>query len=151
MEHLAQILIKKNISISSVESFTVGSFANEIGSIIGISAVYKGSLVSYQTCIKRDVLEIDEKVIQRFGVVSQEIAGLMAIRGQKMFDSDVCISFTGNAGPKAMEEKPVGLIYIGVAYAGKIHTYEFQLTGSRQEIKEKAVRLGIQKILEIIK
>lgn len=98
MEELAQLLIEQGISISSVESFTVGGFANMIGSISGISAVYRGSLVSYQTCIKRDVLKIDEKIIDQFGVVSNEVAGLMAIQGQKMFASDLCISFTGNAG-----------------------------------------------------
>ena len=86
MEELAQLLIQRNISISSVESFTVGGFAKTIGSISGISAVYRGTLVSYQTRIKRDVLHIDEKIIDQFGVVSKEIAGLMAIQGQKMFD-----------------------------------------------------------------
>ena len=78
MEELAKLLIEKGISISSVESFTVGGFANMIGSISGISAVYRGSLVSYQTRIKRDVLHIDEKIIDQYGVVSKEVAGLMA-------------------------------------------------------------------------
>lgn len=151
MEELAQLLIEKAISISSVESFTVGGFANMIGSISGISAVYRGSLVSYQTRIKRDVLKIDEKVIHQFGVVSNEVAGLMAIQGQRMFDSDLCISFTGNAGPTAMEGKPVGLVYIGIAFQEKIHTFCFELSGSREDIKKQAVLLGIEKILNILK
>lgn len=151
MEELAQVLIAKNISISSVESFTVGGFASQIGSISGISAVYCGSLVSYQTRIKRDVLHIDEKVIQKFGVVSNEVAGLMAIEGQKMFSSDLCISFTGNAGPTAMEGKPVGLIYIGIAYLQQIHTFCFELAGTREDIKKQAILLGIEKIMDILK
>lgn len=151
MEELAEFLIKNNISISSVESFTVGGFANAIGSISGISAVYCGSLVSYQTRIKRDVLGIEQEIIDRYGVVSKEVAGLMAIDGQEMFDSDVCISFTGNAGPTAMEGKPVGLIYIGVAHDGNIHTFCYELEGSREEIKKQAISLGIEKILEILK
>lgn len=151
MEELAQLLIEKAISISSVESFTVGGFANMIGSISGISAVYRGSLVSYQTRIKRDVLKIDEKVIHQFGVVSNEVAGLMAIQGQRMFDSDLCISFTGNAGPTAMEGKPVGLVYIGIAFQEKIHTFCFELSGSREDIKKQAILLGIEKILNILK
>lgn len=151
MDELAQLLIKRNISISSVESFTVGGFANMIGSISGISAVYRGSLVSYQTCIKRDVLHIDEQVIETYGVVSREVAGMMAIRGKKMFDSDICVSFTGNAGPTAMEGKPVGLIYIGIAYQDLIHTFCFELSGGREDIKKQAILLGIEKILEILK
>ncbi len=151
MDELAKYLIDHLISISSVESFTVGGFANAIGSISGISAVYRGSLVSYQTRIKRDVLKIDQEVIDTYGVVSKEVAGLMAIHGQKMFDSDICVSFTGNAGPTAMEGKPVGLIYIGVAYLDHIYTYGFELSGSRQEIKKQAISLGIEKVLEILK
>lgn len=150
MEELAQILISRNISISSVESFTVGSFANTIGSISGISAVYRGSLVSYQTRIKRDVLHIDERVIDTYGVVSSQVAGLMAIQGQTMFESDLCISFTGNAGPSAMEGKPVGLIYIGIAYLDHIHTFCYELAGTRDEIKKQAILLGIERIREIL-
>lgn len=151
MEELAQLLIKQGISISSIESFTTGGFANMIGSISGISAVYRGSLVSYQTKIKRDILKVDEKVIAQFGVVSNKVAELMAIHGQKMFDSDLCISFTGNAGPTAMEGKPVGLVFISIAYKGTINTFRFELSGSREEIKKQAILLGIEKILDILK
>lgn len=151
MEELAKYLLDHQITIASVESFTVGCFASEIGSIAGISAVYKGSLVSYQTSIKRDVLFIDEKIIDQYGVVSNEVAGLMAISGQRMFHSDICISFTGNAGPSAMEGKPVGQIHMGIVYNGDIHTFCFLLSGSRNEIKKQAILLGIEKILEILK
>lgn len=151
MDELADLLKRKDISISSVESFTVGGFAHQIGMISGISQVYRGSLVSYQTRIKRDVLHIDSQVIEQYGVVSAEVAGLMAIHGQKMFSSDLCISFTGNAGPTPMENKPVGLIYIGIAYLGNIYTYCFELKGTRQYIQEQAISIGVQKILEILK
>ncbi len=151
MDELAQFLIKNHISISSVESFTVGGFAHMIGSVSGISAVYCGSLVSYQTRIKRDVLHIEEDIIQTYGVVSEEVASLMASQGQKMFDSDICVSFTGNAGPTAMEGKPVGLIYIGIAYDNKIYTFCYELSGTREEITNQAILLGIDKISEILK
>lgn len=151
MDELAEVLKKNNISIASVESFTVGAFANAIGSISGISQVYRGSLVSYQSRIKRDVLHIDQKIIDNYGVVSLEVAGLMAINGKEMFSSDICISFTGNAGPTAMEGKPVGLIYIGIAFLDKIQTFCFELSGTREDIKNQAILLGIEKILEILK
>ncbi len=151
MDELANYLIDHKISISSVESFTVGGFANMIGSISGISAVYKGSLVSYQTCIKRDVLHIDENIIEQYGVVSQEVAGLMAVQGQKMFASDLCISFTGNAGPTAMEGKPVGLIFIGIAYQGLLHIFRYELSGTREDIKTQAIFKGIERILHLLK
>lgn len=151
MDELVDFLINENISISSVESFTVGGFASVIGSFSGISKVYKGSLVSYQTCIKRDVLKIDENIINEYGVVSKEVAGLMAINGQKMFNSDICISFTGNAGPTAMENKPVGLIYIGITIYDQIKVLCLQLNGSRQQIKEQAIHIGGHELMKILK
>lgn len=151
MLDLVRFLIEKNISISSVESFTVGHFAAALGSIPGVSAVYKGSLVSYQNIIKQKVLGIPQEIIDHYGVVSEEVAGLMCINGQKMFDTDLCISFTGNAGPDAMEGKKVGLIYIGIAYKDDVHTYKYELSGSRQQIVEQAVAIGKMKIFEILK
>jgi PncC family amidohydrolase len=151
MDTLAELLFKNNLSISSVESFTVGGFASQIGSISGISQVYRGSLVSYQTRIKRDVLKINQETIDQFGVVSKEIAELMAIHGQSMFDSNICISFTGNAGPTAMEGKPVGLIYIGIAINDNVNTYRYQLSGTRQQIKEQAIQLGTNQLVKNLK
>ncbi len=151
MEELAKLLINKNLSIASIESFTVGNFASRIGMVPGISKVYKGSLVSYQTIIKLEVLHIDPEIISTYGVVSKEIAGLMCINGKKMFDTDVCVSFTGNAGPDAMEGKKVGLIYIGISYQDDVHTYEYELSGSRQEIVNQAIQLGIMNLLNILK
>lgn len=151
MEEIVRLLIEKNVSISSVESFTVGNFALALGSVPGVSAVYKGSLVSYQNIIKHKVLGIPQEVIDTYGVVSNEVAGLMCINGQKMFDTDLCISFTGNAGPDAMEGKKVGLIYIGIAYKSDVHTYEYELSGSRKQIVEQAIAIGKMKISEILK
>ena len=58
MNELAELLIEKGITISSVESFTVGNFATMLGSIPGISKVYKGSLVTYQNKTKEKVIYI---------------------------------------------------------------------------------------------
>lgn len=90
-------------------------------------------------------------MIDTYGVVSNEVAGLMCINGQKMFETDLCISFTGNAGPDAMEGKKVGLIYIGIAYKDEVHTYEYELEGSRKQIVEQALAIGKMKISEILK
>ena len=120
MNELAELLIEKGITISSVESFTVGNFATMLGSIPGISKVYKGSLITYQSETKERLLSID-----------------------------LCVSFTGNAGPNAMEGKPVGEVYIGIAYQDVV-VYKLNLTGSRQEIASKAVEFAKKKIIEKI-
>ena len=150
MDELAKTLIQYNISISSVESFTVGNFATMLGSIPGISKVYKGSLVTYQNETKERLLGISHEVIEKYGVVSKEIASLMCINGKQILNSDICVSFTGNAGPEAMEGKPVGLVYIGILYEG-VNIYELKLSGSREEICQQAVEFVIRKLIEKIK
>ena len=150
MNELAELLIEKGITISSVESFTVGNFATMLGSIPGISKVYKGSLVTYQSKTKERLLGISHEVIEKYGVVSKEIASLMCINGKQILDSDICVSFTGNAGPDAMEEKPVGLVYIGILYEG-VNIYELKLKGTREEIQQQAIDFVIRKLIEKIK
>ena len=150
MDELAKTLIQYNISISSVESFTVGNFATMLGNIPGISKVYKGSLITYQNETKERLLGISHDVISKYGVVSKEIASLMCINGKQILNSDICVSFTGNAGPEAMEGKPVGLVYIGILYEG-VNIYELNLKGSREEICHQAVEFVIRKLIEKIK
>lgn len=151
MNELAQLLIENNISISSVESFTVGNFAAMLGSVPGISKVYKGSLVTYQSITKERLLSIDHHIIEKYGVVSKEIASLMCINGKSILDSDICVSFTGNAGPEAMEEKPVGEVYIGINIKNDISIYKLNLEGSRKEIVDKAIAFVIKKLIEKLK
>lgn len=150
MDELAKALIQYNISISSVESFTVGYFATMLGSIPGISKVYKGSLVTYQNETKERLLGISHDIIEKYGVVSKEIASLMCVNGKQILNSDICVSFTGNAGPDAMEGKPVGLVYIGILYQG-VNIYELKLKGTRQEIQKQAIDFVIRKLIEKIK
>ena len=138
MDELAKTLIQYNISISSVESFTVGNFAAMLGSIPGISKVYKGSLVTYQSTTKERLLGISHEIISKYGVVSKEVASLM------------CVNGTGNAGPDAMEGKPVGLVYIGILYQG-VNIYELNLKGTREEIQKQAIDFVIRKLNEKIK
>ena len=105
MNELAELLIKNNISIGTVESFTVGNFATMLGNIPGISKVYKGSLVTYQSETKERLLGIEHPLIEKYGVVSKEIATLMCVNGKSILDVDLCVSFTGNLGPDAMGRK----------------------------------------------
>ena len=131
-------------TLGSVESFTGGLFAREITRVPGASKVFKGSLVTYATQEKIRILGISPSLIDRVGVVSQEVAGEMAGHGKALLDVDYCISFTGNAGPDAMEGKPVGEIYIAVAAYEMCQVYRYQLSGTREEIQNQAIELGYQ-------
>ena len=139
-------------TLGSVESFTGGLFAKEVTAVSGASHFFKGALVTYASEEKNRILGISYQDIDQYGVVSKEVAAQMAANGQKLLNVDYCVSFTGNAGPDAMEGKPVGLVFIGVAIYDKVEVYEFNLEGSREEIQTKGVNNALQilerKILE---
>ena len=109
-----------------------------LGSVPGISKVYKGSLITYQNETKERLLSIPHDIIEKYGVVSKEIASLMCINGKQILDSDICISFTGNAGPDAMEGKPVGLVYMACCVKGKTVVKRYQFKGNRAKIREQS-------------
>lgn len=137
----------KGRTLGSVESFTGGGFAKDITSVSGASHFFKGALVTYATEEKARILGIPYSDIDSYGVVSQEIAGQMASNGKRLLNVDYCISFTGNAGPTAMEGKPVGEIYIGVAFYDKVQVFSYHLNGSREEIQKEAINIAYE-ILE---
>ena len=138
-EEINKLFRDKGYTLGSVESFTGGLFAKEITSIAGASHFYKGGLVTYATEEKNRLLNIPYENIDQYGVVSEQIAEQMAKRGQELLNVDVCVSFTGNAGPEAMEGKPVGQIHIGIAYFEEAEVYSFLLKGDRETIQKEGV------------
>lgn len=141
--NLKQLFNDKGLTLGSVESFTGGLFASEITSILGASSFFKGALVTYATEEKIRLLGIDEELVNKYGVVSKECAEQMAIQGSKRLNVDYCISFTGNAGPSAMEGKPVGLIYIGVFDGKECHVLEKKLIGTRNFVRKEAILIAL--------
>ena len=139
-------------TLGSVESFTGGLFAETITKVPGASHFYKGGLITYASEEKNRLLGISYNVIDQYGVVSREVAASMAANAQKLLNVDYCVSFTGNAGPTAMENKPVGLVYIGIAIYDRVEVYEFNLEGSRNDIQKEGVNNALallaKKILE---
>ena len=150
LQELGKILIEKNLSISSSESLTGGLFGATICEVSGISKVYKGSIVAYQDEIKINLLNVKDETINQYGAVSLECAYEMVKNTQKIFNTDICVSFTGNAGPTASEGKPVGMVFVGIYYLGEIEILELNLKGNREEIRNECIRLVSNKLLKKI-
>lgn len=149
-KRINELFREKGRTLGSVESFTGGGFAKEITSISGASHFFKGALVTYATEEKARILGISYNDIDTYGVVSQEIAGLMASHAKSLLNVDYCVSFTGNAGPTAMEGKKVGEVYIGVAFYDKVQVFSYQLDGDRKNIQEKAIIIACELLEKII-
>lgn len=150
MKELINVLKSHNLSICSVESLTGGLFASSLTAVSGSSTVFLGSLVTYANSVKSDILKIDQKVIDKHGVVSREVSELMAKAGQGLFKSDVSVSFTGNAGPSVLENKEVGLVYSTIVIKEEVYNYCDKLRGTRNEIRNRIVSLAKSRLISII-
>ncbi len=151
MKELLSTLKQRNLSLASVESMTGGLFASEATSVPGASATFKGSIVTYQVEEKEKLLGIEESLINKFGVVSKEVAKEMSEKGRVILNSDICISVTGNAGPTSEPGgKEVGVVYISISSKDKNIVKEEKFFGERNIIRSNCVRKMIELIKEFV-
>lgn len=133
---LGNLLIKKNLTISTAESCTGGLISSRITDIPGSSKYFLGGFIIYSNEAKIKQLHIKEDTLKRFGAVSKETAGEMAKNIKEIMESDIGLSITGIAGPGGgTEEKPVGLVYIGLAYKEDVKVYRIELEEDRKNNK----------------
>lgn len=148
---LIEKLVAKNLTIGAVESFTGGLFAKTLTDIPGSSKAFKGSLVTYSTESKVNILGIPEEYLNENGVVSYEVAQQMAIKGQKILNVDVCVAFTGNAGPNVCDcGADVGEVYMSIVYNGQAWPIPLKLEMPREELRQYCVDAIISAISSII-
>ena len=102
-------------TLSAAESCTGGEISHLITSVPGSSAYYLGSVTSYAVSVKENVLGVPAETVEKFGVVSAEVAAAMAEGVRRVTGSDYAVSTTGLAGPDGDAFNPVGTVWIGVA------------------------------------
>lgn len=150
MEEFLAYLKENKLTLSTCESCTGGLLASSICEYPGVSSIYKGSVVTYATSIKENVVGVSHELISKYGVVSEQVAVDMAKKCQKLMDSHVCISYTGNAGPDCCDDKPVGRVYCGFVICDRSYVIELQLNGTRNEVRKQAIVESVKKIKEIL-
>jgi len=134
------LLKEKGLTLGAVESLTGGLFSAAICAVPGASAVFKGSAVTYWPEIKTSLIGVSEITIKEYDVVSIEVAEEMAEKGREKFNVDLCVSFTGNAGPTSQEGKaPVGRVYMSIATREKTLSFCHNFFMSRNDVREESV------------
>lgn len=137
---LVDLLSARNLVCATAESCTGGGVASAITAVPGSSTVFVGSVVSYANEVKRDVLGVKEDTLARFGAVSSETAAQMAAGARSLMKCDLAVSLTGIAGPGGgSDEKPVGLVWFGLADVRGVRTEKAIFTGDRGEVRRKAI------------
>lgn len=139
-EKLVALLTARGLSCATAESCTGGGVGAAITSVPGASAAYLGGVVSYDNAVKRGLLGVSPATLETVGAVSAETAAQMADGVRRLLKADLAVSVTGIAGPDGgSAEKPVGLVWFGLATAGGVRTERAIFAGDRAAVRAAAV------------
>jgi len=129
-----QRLRERGLTLGLAESVTGGLVAGRLTGIVGASDVLRGSIVSYASEVKFDLLGVTPGP-----VVNEDTAGQMALGARRVLGSSVGLALTGVAGPAEQDGMPVGTVCIGLAVGDEVHTATTRLPGQREQVRQMSV------------
>ncbi|RZJ54373.1 MAG: CinA family nicotinamide mononucleotide deamidase-related protein [Flavobacterium sp.] len=152
---VGKLLAKENKTISTAESFTGGKIASILSAVPGASNYFKGSIVSYATEVKVNVLGVSQDLVDQYSVVSAEVASAMALNVKEILKTDYAIATTGNAGPsKGDSDAEIGTVFIALATPNGVITEEFNFGQPREKVIDRATIKSLEilqkEILKIV-
>lgn len=156
-KQVGEALRERDATVATAESCSGGLVCSLLTDIPGSSDYVDRGFVTYAYDAKRAVLGVSREALDAHGAVSEPVAREMARGARDVSDTTWGVSTTGIAGPSGGEGKPVGTVYIGIAYAAPwgsedsyatVSRYEFD--GSRTEVKEKIARRALEDLREEI-
>jgi PncC family amidohydrolase len=146
---LGRLLKVSAKTLSTAESCTGGLIGDMLTDVPGSSNYYLGGIIAYSNDAKMALLGVPTEVLSSKGAVSAETAASMAQGARRAFGSNFALSCTGIAGPEGgTPEKPVGLVYIGLAEEDSVWTKQYLINGSRREVKRQAAEKALEMLLE---
>ena len=148
-EEIGKRLIAKKMTVSTAESCTGGGIAARLTSVPGSSEYVKGGIIAYSNEVKINLLGVSPETLERVGAVSRETVEQMALGAMKRLKTDCAVATSGIAGPGGgTPEKPVGTIWIAVAYKNEIQTRKLEGNYGRGENVQKAIENVLKLLLE---
>jgi len=151
---IVKALSSRGATICVAESCTGGLLCNLITSVPGSSSCFRGGIISYSNEWKMNLLNVPIELLEGDsapGAISSATAQAMAEQLLLLANTDFAVSITGNAGPTAAEDKPVGIVYAGLAQKNKpTIVVEMFYTGDRETIKLKSARAALYYLWNIL-
>lgn len=142
-----RLLAEKRKSLATAEGVTAGLVAHRLGLVPGASAWFRGGLIAYDNRIKIEMLAVPSRIIEEHGAVSSAVADAMAIGCRTRFRSDLAVSTVGVAGPGGEgPDKPVGLVYVGLAWEGGAASFRHSWVGTRAEVQSRTAKLALNQV-----
>jgi nicotinamide-nucleotide amidase len=142
-----RLLDDKRKSLATAESLTAGLVAHRLGQVPGASVWFRGGIVAYDNRIKAELLGVPQDLLDIHGAVSAPVAEAMAVGCRQRIKTDLAVSTTGLAGPGgATPDKPVGLVYVGLAWDGGVTSTSFNWAGTRTEIQSRTAKQALNAV-----
>lgn len=138
------LLAERGYTVATAESCTGGLLAGRITAVSGSSAVFHNGVVTYSNEAKARMLNVPREAIEANGAVSAEVAQAMAAGVRELDNSDYGLSITGIAGPDGgTAEKPVGLVYIGMADRKAVVVEKRLFGGVREDVRRRSTQAAL--------
>lgn len=152
LDKVSNLLKQKNYTVATAESCTGGLIAHTLTNISGSSDYFDRGIISYSNNAKIELLGVSEDILKEYGAVSEQVAKVMAEGVRTKSNVDIGIATTGIAGPTGgTNEKPVGLVYIGISTADNTVVKKFNFLGDRLQNKEETCNAALNMLLDILK
>ncbi|MBR5128316.1 MAG: CinA family protein [Roseburia sp.] len=150
-EQVYELLKLHNITLTTAESATGGLIASTLINVPGISEFFQEGYVTYSNDAKVKMIGVDRALIDKYGVVSKEVAENMAISASKTAGCDAALSVTGVAGPDGgTQDCPVGTVYIGCYFKGNTVVEHHIFAGDRLGVRKAAANRALALLVEQI-
>lgn len=134
-----ETLIARGITLACAESLTGGGLAARIVNTAGVSAIFRGAVVSYATDVKASVLGVSQERLNETGPVDEQVALQMARGACALLAADVALATTGVAGPGPSDGYPAGTVWIAISGILGEQAELLHLSGDRAQIREATV------------
>jgi nicotinamide-nucleotide amidase len=139
-----RLLAERRRTVATAESVTAGQVAERLGRVPGASAWLRGGIVAYDNRVKMEMLGVPESLIEEHGAVSAPVVEAMAVGCRARFRTDLAVSTVGLAGPGGDgEDKPIGLVYAGLAWDGGVTSQSWNWVSSRIEVQSRTAKLAL--------
>lgn len=148
---LADGLRARGWRLATAESCTGGLIAALCTSVAGSSDWFERGFVTYSNAAKTELLGVDAALIAAHGAVSEAVVRAMAEGALAHSAADLAIAVTGIAGPAgATPGKPVGLVWLGLAWRGETRAEQQVFAGDRTAVRSATVQWGLERLLEVL-
>ncbi len=148
---LGQLLLRKNLSITTAESCTGGGISYAITAISGSSAYLDRSFITYSNKAKQQMLGVKSATLLQFGAVSEETVVEMARGAALAAGAQVAIAVSGIAGPSGgSPQKPVGTVFFGFAVDGHVVSTTVVFSGDREQVRQQSIDFALQQTILLL-